>query len=209
MKNAAHTIHDEISYIFMFLTAIWAVFFVSHFFFPDLKEFGIAPRTMSGLIGIPLIVFLHGNLSHLLGNTIPLFILLMLLAGSRARSWEIVLDIILLSGSLLWIFGRASVAGNPTVHIGASGLIFGLIAFLILSGFLERRLVPLLIAIAVCFFYGGTLLAGVVPQVRSNVSWDGHLCGAIAGGLTAFFLTRDSEPEKEKENAEAENPAIP
>jgi membrane associated rhomboid family serine protease len=80
------------------------------------------------------------------------------------------------------------------VHIGASGLISGLAAFLILSGFLEQRIVPLLIALLVGFLYGGSLLLSVLPRFGSQVSWDGHLCGAIAGGLVAYALTRQSRP---------------
>src|SRR5262249_12678314 len=89
-----------------------------------------------------------------------------------------------LSGLLLWIFGR------PAVHIGASGLISGLTAFLVLSGILERRLVPLVIALLVGFFYGSSLLIGIIPRVGSRVSWDGHLSGAIAGGIVAWALAR-------------------
>ncbi len=109
---------------------IWAVFFLSCGF-PSLDHYGVVPRTASGLIGIPLSIFLHHDIPHLVGNTIPLFILLALLAGSKARSWAIVLYVTLLGGAFLWIAGRTA------CHIGASGLIFGLIAFLIVSGLLE------------------------------------------------------------------------
>ena len=132
--------------------------------------------------------FLHGNLQHILSNTVPLFVLLVLLAGSRAESWEVVAIITFLGGLLLWIFGR------PAVHIGASGLISGLTAFLILSGFLEQRIIPLLIALLVGFLYGGSLVMGVLPRIGSQISWDGHLCGAIAGGIVAYALTRGSRP---------------
>ena len=118
----------------------------------------------------------------------PLLVLLILLAGSKARSWEIVIAVIVVGGGLLWLCGR-----NAT-HIGASGLVFGLVAFLIVSGFLEGRIVPLLVALVVGFLYGGTLLSGVVPKMNSMVSWDGHLCGAIAGGLIAYVLTRGPPP---------------
>ncbi len=133
------------------------------------------------------------NFQHLLGNTVPLIVLLALLAGSRAESWEVVVVIGFGGGLLLWIFGR------PEVHIGASGLIFGLIAFLILSGFLERRLIPLLVSLLVAFLYGGSLITGVLPRMTSNVSWDGHLCGAIAGGFVAFVLTYDSRHQPHHE----------
>ena len=80
--------------------------------------------------------------------------------------------------------------------IGASGLIFGLVAFLILSGLLERRIIPLIVSFAVGIFYGGTLLWGVLPTAGSAVSWDGHLCGAVAGGLAAWFLAREPRPRE-------------
>jgi len=75
--------------------------------------------------------------------------------------------------------------------VRASGLIFGLIAFLIVSGFREKRIVPLIVSVIVGFLYGGTLLSGVLPRLGSQVSWDGHLFGAIGGGIIAYVLTRD------------------
>jgi membrane associated rhomboid family serine protease len=114
----------------------------------------------------------------------------MLLAGSRARNWEIVGELVLLSGVLLWIFGR------PAIHVGASTLIFGLAVFLVVSGFRERRPLTILIAVLVLFFYGGSVVAGILPRIGSSVSWDGHLAGAVAGGLIGYSLTRQGrQPE--------------
>jgi membrane associated rhomboid family serine protease len=185
MPNASHTIREEIHGVVLFVGAIWAVYFVS-LVFPGVDHYGVIPRRLGGLAGIAAMPFLHANLQHLLSNTVPLAVLLILLAGSRAESWEVVVMISGLGGLLLWVFGR------PAVHIGASGLISGLAAFLILSGFLERRIIPLLIALLVGFLYGGSLVLGVLPRIGSQVSWDGHLCGAIAGGLVAYALTRGS-----------------
>jgi len=185
MPDAAHTIRDEIKGVLLFVGAIWAVYIAS-LVFPRLDHYGVIPRTLVGLLGIPAMPFLHANLHHLLSNTVPLVVLLMLLAGSRAESWEVVAVVTLLGGALLWIFGRTA------VHIGASGLISGLTAFLILSGFLEQRIVPLFVALVVGFLYGGSLVLGVVPRFHSAVSWDGHLCGAIAGAIVAYALTRES-----------------
>ncbi len=182
MRNASHTIREELYGIVAFIGVMWGVFVLSCFL-PRLDHFGVVPRTLVGLTGIPAMPFLHANLHHILGNTFPLFILLVLLAGSRARSWEIVVDIVLLGGFLLWLFGR------PAIHIGASGLIFGLITFLILSGLLEKRLVPLVITVVVGFIYGGTLISGVLPQSDALISWDGHLCCAVAGCVVACALT--------------------
>jgi membrane associated rhomboid family serine protease len=124
--------------------------------------------------------FLHGGWDHLLGNTVPLVVLLCLLAGSRANTYTIVPQIVVLGGILLWVFGTRN-----TVHVGASGLIYGLIAFLIVAGFREGRLGALAIALFVGFTYGATLIGGVLPTVGPGISWDGHLMGAIAGAIVA------------------------
>lgn len=172
-----------------FIGAIWLVFILEIILPFDLMSFGLIPRTATGLLGIPAMPFLHANLQHIVSNTVPLFILLTLLAGSQANSRTVVVAIISVSGALLWLFGR------PAIHIGASGLIFGLMGFLIVSGLLERRFVPLLISILVIFLYGGTLLLGIVPRLGSHVSWDGHFLGAVAGGVVAYILTSHSRPK--------------
>jgi membrane associated rhomboid family serine protease len=181
MSAKPRAIRDEIMGVIVFIGAIWAVFLAS-WVFPGLDDFGVVPRRLTGLVGIPAAPFLHANLRHIVSNTLPLFVLLILLAGSRAESWEVVAFVILLSGLLLWMFGRQG------VHVGASGLVSGLGAFLILSGILERRIVPLLIALLVGFFYGSALLSGIIPRFGSAVSWDGHLCGAVAGVVVALAL---------------------
>jgi membrane associated rhomboid family serine protease len=186
MVNASHSIREELHGVLLFVGTIWGVFLLS-IAFPTLDSYGVIPRTIVGLVGIPAMPFLHADLHHILGNTLPLLILLMLLAGSKARSWEIVIEVALLGGVLLWLFGR------DADHIGASGLIFGLVTFLIVSGLLERRIVPLMVSVVVAFLYGGTLLSGVLPRLGSHVSWDGHLCGAVAGGVVAYALTREPE----------------
>jgi membrane associated rhomboid family serine protease len=190
MPDEPHTIRQEIHGVLLFIGAIWAVFLAS-WIFPGIDHYGVLPRRMIGLVGIPAMPFLHANLAHILSNTVPLFVLLILLAGSRAESWEVVVLIMLLGGLLLWVFGREA------IHIGASGLISGLGAFLIFSGFLERRVIPLLIAVFVGFFYGSALVTGIIPRIGSQISWDGHLCGAIAGGAVALALARGSRRTSE------------
>jgi membrane associated rhomboid family serine protease len=178
MRAARRNPGEEIEGVLAFLGALWAVFLVG-LAAPGIVRLGLAPRTTSGLVGIVAMPFLHGSFAHLLGNTVPLLVLTAILAASRARWRWIVAEIIVLSGSLLWVFGR------PAIHIGASGLVFGLVAFLIVSGLVERRPSALLISLVVGFLYGGALVAGVVPGLAAGVSWDGHLCGAAAGAATA------------------------
>lgn len=182
MKNA---IQDEIKYVLAFVGVIWAVYFLDFVVPGKFTDWGIVPRTAWGLVGIPLAPFLHGGLWHLVGNTIPLIVLLILTAGSRTRTWPTVAEITLAGGALLWLFGRNGTETLRVSHVGASGLIYGLIAFLSVAGFREKRPVPLIVAILVGFLYGGTLLYGVLPN--SQYSWDGHLFGAIAGAALAYF----------------------
>ena len=180
-----HTIREELGGVLTFIAVLWLVWFADLVLPLDLTEWGLRPRRISGLVGVPLMPFLHSGLSHLISNTIPLAVLLTLLAGSRASSWQVVVQIVLLGGLLLWLFGRSG-----ATHVGASGLVYGLIAFLIVSGFREKRLIPIGIAILVGFLYGTTLLFGVLPSLDSKVSWDGHLFGAVAGIAIAFISTR-------------------
>ena len=182
-----HSVREELRGVLVFVGVVWCVFFVGLVMPFRINSFGVTPRSLVGLVGIPLMPFLHADLKHLMSNTFPLTVLLLLLAGSKAKSWAIVTYIILLGGAMLWLFGRS------VTHVGASGLIYGLIAFLLVSGLLERRIVPLVIAVVVGFLYGGTLLSGIVPSLRSHISWEGHLFGAVAGGLVAGLLTKQSK----------------
>lgn len=176
-----HTIRRDFVAIAIFIGIIWIVFAFDRFM--ALEQYGLVPRSSRGLIGIFAMPFLHGDLSHIISNTVPLAITLLLLAGSRANSGAIVFLIILLGGAGLWVFGREA------LHIGASGLVFGLIAFHIFSGFFERRIKSIVIAFVVGGLYAGTLLNGVLP-FQKGVSWDGHLLGAVAGALVALITAK-------------------
>lgn len=176
------TIQKDLSGIAYFLLVLWAIHLIDVVFHMNLNQWGLKPRSTDGLPGIALMPFLHASWSHLISNTVPLAILLVLLAGSKADSVSIVVGLVLLGGVLLWLGGRYA------NHIGASGLVYGLVTFLIASGFLEKRFVPLLVAILVGFLYGGSMIWGALPFVNSHISWDGHLSGAIAGVILAYAL---------------------
>lgn len=182
MTNHVHRVREELPLVLLFIAVIWGVFILDQFL--PLERLGLIPRDTSSLAGIVAMPFLHGSLAHIMSNTLPLLVLMTLLAGSKGNSWLIVLTITLLGGTLLWLFGRGS-----ALHIGASGLVFGLAVFLIVSGFLERRTVPVIVALVVAFMYGSSLLSGIMPFQR-GVSWDGHLFGGVAGGFAAWFWIR-------------------
>lgn len=180
-----HSIGDEITKVLIFVGVIWIVFFLD-LVLPLSEWFSLVPRYISHLPGIIGMTFLHKDLGHILANTVPLIVLMTLLAGSRANSWATVGALIVVGGSLLWLFGRNGNDALVVSHIGASLLVFSLVTFFLAAAWFEKRLIPMLIAVLVGFLYGWSTLMGVVPT-SSGVSWDGHLCGAIAGVVVALM----------------------
>ncbi len=174
-RHWSHRIRE----VMTFVAVIWAVYLIG-LVVPATVQWGLVPRTGSGLVGIVTMPFLHAGLGHLLSNTIPLVILMILLASSRRRCWSIVAGMVLASGILLWLLGRTA------NHIGASGLVFGLIAFLVTAGLLEKRVLSLLLTCVVLFLFSGTFFWGLVPVGNRSISVEGHLFGAAAGVLLAF-----------------------
>ncbi len=172
--------------VISYVVCLWIVYGLS-VFVPDINQWGVIPRSTSGLPGILSMHFLHGSFGHLLSNSVPLLILLLLLVLARQDAIRIAIVIAILAAGLLWIVGR-----NAT-HIGASVLVFGLIAFLITSGFVEKRFLVILISFVVLFFFGGSLLWGIMPSFGGRVSWEGHLCGVIAGTCLAFLSPLSSK----------------
>ncbi len=145
-----------------------------------LAGFGIVPRTVRGLAGIAFSPLLHASPTHLLANALPLFVLLVLLFWDRHYYPVLTLTSIwLFSGLGTWLIGRSSDGDRPIVHIGASSIIFGLVAYLIVAGFLMKSWRSALVALLVLICFGG-ILYGLLPQA-GPISWEGHLSGALAG----------------------------
>lgn len=149
-----------------------------------LDQYGIVPRTGTGLIGIPLSPLLHADFAHLMSNTVPFLVLGLLVAWrSGPAFWRVLLTITLVGGLGVWVFGASQV-----VTVGASGVIFGFLSYLIVAGIISRHIVDILISVAVLFLYGGLLL-GVTPVgVSAGISWLAHLTGAAAGVAAALWF---------------------
>jgi membrane associated rhomboid family serine protease len=144
-----------------------------------LDGLGIIPRSIPGLLGIVFSPLLHADLTHLTANAVPLLILLTLLFWDRHyHPWTTLATVWLVSGFGTWLIGRPD-----SLHIGASSIIFGLVAYLILAGVLLRRWRSAFIAIGVFIAFGG-IFYGVLPQA-GPISWEGHLCGTVAGLFAA------------------------
>ena len=150
----------------------------------SLDRWGIRPRELSGLGGILWAPFLHGGFTHLFANAVPFAVLGWLVLIRDVRDFVGVSAIVAVTSGLgTWLIGPSA-----SVHVGASGLIFGYFGFLLVAGWFERRVVPLLISMLVLFSYGG-LLFGVLPGTP-GVSWQMHLFGFVGGVLAARFFTR-------------------
>ncbi|NOY61865.1 MAG: rhomboid family intramembrane serine protease [Gammaproteobacteria bacterium] len=161
------------------IVVMWVVYGLQYFL--PLQQFGIVPRTFSGLIGIVAAPFLHANLLHLITNTVSLVLLGMLFFTVQGKkSLTISIEIILIGGFLTWLIGRPD-----SVHIGASGYIYGLLGYALFIGIFQRKWSNILFSAVIFFLYGGALW-GLLP-VNPFVSWEGHVSGFVAGALCAKF----------------------
>ena len=161
---------------------LWGIECVNALLGHHLNRWGLVPRTLPGLVGIPLSPFLHGSFAHLALNTVPLVILGSFVVFQGTRIFLAVsFWIILLSGTALWLLGRSA------YHVGASSVIFGYFGYLVARGWYERSVTALLVALLTLGLYGG-IVWGVLPT-RSYVSWEGHLFGLLAGVLVARLVT--------------------
>lgn len=154
----------------------------------DPDSAGIRPRDPDGLVGVPLSPFLHGSWGHLIGNTIPFIVLGAAVALGGLYRVAIVSGIVIAIGGI----GTWLTAPTNTIHIGASGMVFGFAAYLIARGAYSRTALHMLGGLAVIAIYGVTLASGFVPT--PGVSWQGHLFGAVGGVVAARVLHRSRTP---------------
>ncbi len=173
--------------IITFVVIIWVIQFANFLLGYWLNDwFGLEPRDFGGLIGIPLSPLLHAGFMHTAANTVPLLMLGGMAAmASPKRFVEATLIIVLVGGALVWLMAR----GGNRVHVGASGLVFGYLGYVVALGFVERSFPAILAAAAALMLYGG-LIMGVLPTDQ-RVSWESHLFGALAGIAAAWMLRSD------------------
>ena len=179
-----------IGYPLLFVLLIWIVFWVEIRFGFDFNSFGVYPRTIIGLRGIILSPFIHGDITHLWHNTLPLLILsAALFFFHNKNAWKVLFIGVLLTGLLTWILGR------PANHIGASGVIYMLFGFLFFKGVFAKHFRLIALSFVVVFLYGSMVM--YVLPIDPKISWEGHLSGILTGTLLAFFIKRGvAQPKK-------------
>ena len=167
----------------VFIGVLWTVFIFDQAFGLRLGQFGLRPGSLPGLIGVVSAPLLHANFQHILSNTLPMLISLTAILYLYPNSALRVIPLVWIgSGALAWLIGR------PNLHIGASGLIYGLLAFVFISGILRRDLRSVSVSLLVGFLYG-SMVWGVLPT-RPQMSWEMHLSGALIGVMLAFLFQK-------------------
>lgn len=181
-------------YPFLFVLLLWLVFFIQHSVNFNFSKLGVLPREIGGALGIFTSVFIHGDLAHIASNSIPLLVLgMMLFYFYKKIAKPVFFWIWIISGLWLWIGGRNN-ENYPVYHIGASTLIYGLATFLFFSGVFRKHLRLMVVSALVVFLYG-SIMWGVFP-FKPEISWEGHLFGAIAGVLVAFNYRKEGPQRK-------------
>ena len=192
-----------ILYPFLFVFAIWIVYWFEIRFGFDFTKHGILPRDIKGLQGVFFSPFIHSGIKHLYNNTFPLLVLSMaLFYFYNSVSWKVLSYGIIISGVLTWIFARNA------YHIGASGVIYLLSSFIFFRGIFAKHYRLIAVSLTVVFLYG-SLIWYVFP-VNEEISWEGHLSGFIAGLLLALFFKEDILPKKvyKWEHSEEDDPFL-
>ncbi|MEM9389230.1 MAG: rhomboid family intramembrane serine protease [Bacteroidota bacterium] len=172
--------------ITFFLAAFWLIKVVEISLEFSLVQYGNYPRTLKGVTGIITSPFIHADFQHLFSNSFPfLFLGVGLFYFHRKIAWHVLIIIYLLSGFWVWLTAR------DAYHIGASGIIYGLMAFLLVIGFLRKDRASMATSFIVLVLYGGSVFIDVLPT-DSGVSWESHLLGAVAGLFCAVFFRKPS-----------------
>jgi len=184
--------------VLVLVSVLWIVHFIQFFGLFDFSMYGNWPHHREGLKGIVFSPFIHGSFEHLISNTLPILVLLTVLLNAYPRIGLFVLVFVhIASGTLVWLL-----APDTGIHIGISGIIYGIAGFLVASGIFRKDRNSVAIALFVALMYGGMLI-GFIPQ--KGISWQSHLYGALSGVFIAFVLRNvDVPPPHEFELEERE-----
>ena len=180
--DIGQTLRTQLIILGGFIVFIWLLETIDWVLGGSLDQFGIVPRQSNGLWGIGAAPLLHVGFAHVAANTIPFLILgwFVLLRGVKTFML-VTLIVVVISG-----FGTWLIAPSASIHLGASGLVFGYFGYLLLRGYFERSWEAIVWSVVVALLYGG-MMVGLFPG-NAGISWQMHLFGFIGGGLAAYLL---------------------
>ncbi len=180
-----------------FVALLWLVQLFNWSLDLELQRFGVRPREWRGLTGILVAPLLHGNFMHLIANSVPLLVLgTVMLHLYPSAALRVLVAVYLGPGVAVWLLGKDG------VHIGASGIAYGLVSYILVAGLMRRDRRAIAASLLVCFMYGA-LVWGVLP-IEPGVSWETHLAGALIGIVLAYFFRNLDIPPRRRYSWEAE-----
>lgn len=189
VRATARTLKQQVTTIGGSVTAVWAGFAAQVVTNDAVLAWGIHPRTKQGLWGILFAPFLHGSTEHLIANTVPLIVLgWLVMLRDRRHFLSLTLWSMLGAGLCAWTLGAPG-----SVHIGASGVVFGYLGFLMLAGWYTRSLGAIALSVLVTVLWGGVVF-GVLPG-QPGISWQAHLGGFLGGIIAARRNARSTKPK--------------
>jgi membrane associated rhomboid family serine protease len=187
MEEGKNSFWHSISIVLALVSVLWIVQLIQFFGLFDFSGYGNWPQHIEGLKGILFSPFIHGSFEHLISNTLPILVLFTVLLNAYPKvALPVLVFVHLVSGTLVWLL-----APDTGIHIGISGIIYGIACFLIASGLFRRDRNSTTIAILVTLVYGGMIM-GFLP--RNGVSWQSHLYGALSGVAVAFLFRKTNLP---------------
>lgn len=189
MDKSFKTILNTVRFSTILIVIIWIVHIYKYSSGSSLRSLGVYPREWDGFIGIFTSPLVHGSWEHLISNSIPLFVTTTLIHFFYKRvALSSFFLIYIITGFSVWLFGRS------VYHIGASGVVYGLISFIFWSGVFRRNLKSIVLALIVIILYSG-YLGGIVPN-KEGISWESHLLGGLVGIVIAFVLKEVIEKDE-------------
>ena len=192
MEEQRNQIVSSLKLPFQFVVLIWAIHLFQAFTNLDFGSYGIFPREVFGLRGVVLAPLIHDDMRHLISNSAPIFLLAAtIMYFYRRVAVRSMLMIYLLTGFAVWLFAR------KVFHIGASGVVYGLVSFVFWSGIFRRSLKSIVLSLIIAFLYSGYFL-GILPN-QEGISWESHLMGGIAGIFTAYWYKEEIEADEERQ----------
>lgn len=181
LQQITESLKENLPFLLCFIGLLWGIQIINAILKYRLNILGIYPRHLLGLPGIIFSPFLHGSFSHLIFNTLPLFILTnFVMINGKSMFYQVSAIIILIGGLGIWLFGRKG------FHVGASTLIMGYLGYTLFNAVLHHSLLTILLAF-VCIYYLGGLLLNLFPA-EARTSWEGHVFGFIGGILATYLI---------------------
>ena len=190
--NESKRLNESFRLPLMLVVILWLVHLFQILIGSDFGYLGIYPREVFGLKGIFTAPLIHGDFSHLLSNSIPVFVLGTLIYYFYRRvATRSIIMMYLLTGLAVWLMARS------VFHIGASGVVYAMVTFMLGNGLFRRSLKSVVLALIVLFFYSG-MFVGVLPN-QEGISWESHLYGAFVGLFTSFYYKEEIEVDEEED----------